>query len=163
MVGGVILSAIALAGCATLTTNQYEATATTTYTWRVKYSIDLPNDRLPRFERFVSTSLVNRNGIKPAGRVIGPDDRGLWWPLLPPRPSVDDVEQRKRSGEEATRPQLVKSVEYQLSYRIGDRQKTLPTNYQVYRQAVKAYPSRTPLQLTLGVNDNSVEKAEPLK
>lgn len=37
---------------------------------------------------------------------------------------------------------------------------TLPTNYDVYRQVVKAYPQITPLELTLGVNDNSVEKAE---
>jgi hypothetical protein len=28
---------------------------------------------------------------------------------------------------------------------------TLPTNYDVYRQVVKAYPQRTPLELTLGV------------
>jgi hypothetical protein len=38
----------------------------------------------------------------------------------------------------------------------------LPTNYEVYRQVVKAYPTRQALQLTLGVNDNSVEKAEPV-
>jgi len=56
-------------------------------------------------------------------------------------------------------PQLLKAVDYQLKF--GDKHRTLPTNYEVYRQVVKAYPQRTPLQLTLGVNDNSVEKAEP--
>jgi hypothetical protein len=66
-------------------------------------------------------------------------------------------------AEQASTPELIKSVEYQLSYRQGDRQVTLPTNYQVYRQVVKAYPTRTPLQLTLGVTDKSVEKAEPMK
>ncbi|QFS51829.1 hypothetical protein GXM_09323 [Nostoc sphaeroides CCNUC1] len=45
---------------------------------------------------------------------------------------------------------------------MGNSQNTLPTNYEVYRQVVKAYPERTPLELTLGVNDNSVEKAEPV-
>jgi hypothetical protein len=49
-----------------------------------------------------------------------------------------------------------------LTYGVGNLQKTLPTNYEVYRQVVKAYPQRTPLKLTLGVNDNSVEKAEPV-
>jgi hypothetical protein len=44
---------------------------------------------------------VNRNGVKPPGAVVGPDDRGLWWPTLPPRPSVDEVEQRKKSQEES--------------------------------------------------------------
>jgi hypothetical protein len=48
---------------------------------------------------------------------------------------------------------------------VGNIQNTLPTNCEVYRQVVKAYPQRTPLELTLGVlgvNDNSVEKAEPV-
>jgi len=56
--------------------------------------------------------------------------------------------------------QLLKAVDYQLKFGGGDKHRTLPTNYEVYRQVVKAY-QRTPLQLTLGVNDNSVEKAEP--
>jgi hypothetical protein len=160
--GGIFLISILLTSCSTVTTNQYEATARTTYTWQVKYSINPTSDRSPRFETFASTSLVNRNGQKPAEAVRGPDDRGLWWPALPPRPTIDQVEQRQRPQELATTPELLKSVEYQLTYRQGDQQRTLPTNYQVYRQVVKAYPSQT-LRLTLGVNNNSVEKAEPIK
>ncbi|MBD2535210.1 hypothetical protein H6G97_39695 [Nostoc flagelliforme FACHB-838] len=45
---------------------------------------------------------------------------------------------------------------------MSNTQNTLRTNYEVYRQAVKAYPQRTSLELALGVNDNSVEKAEPV-
>lgn len=157
---GVIVSAIALTSCSTVTTDQYEATARTTYTWQVKYSLDPTSDKLPRFETFASTSLLNRNGQKPEGAVTGPDDRGLWWPALPPRPTVDEVEQRQRPQEKASTPELLKAVEYQIKFGVGDKQRTLPTNYQVYRQVVKAYPQRTPLQLTLGVNDNSVEKAD---
>jgi hypothetical protein len=78
---------------------------------------------------------------------------------LPPRPSIDEVEQRQRY-EKASTPELLKSVEYQISFGLGNERRTLPTNYQVYRQVVKAYPQKLPLQLTLGVNDNSVEKAE---
>lgn len=161
----VIVSAIAIAitSCSNVTINEYEATAKTTYTWQIKYSLDPTSSKTPRFETFSSTSLINRNGIKPAGAVIGPDDRGLWWPHLPPRPTVDEVEQRKRPQELASKPELVKSVDYQLSYRAGSSQVTLPTNYQVYRQVVKAYPQKIPLKLTLGINDKSVEKAEPLK
>ncbi|KAF3885334.1 MULTISPECIES: hypothetical protein [Nostocales] len=155
-----IASAIALAGCTTLTTTQYEATALTQYTWQVKYANDLTNETSSRFETFGTTSLLNRNGIKPEGAVTGPDDKGLWWAALPPRPSVDEVEQRKQ-GQEASQPELLKSVDYQLTYTLSGEQRTLPANYQVYREVVKAYPSRTPLELTLGVNDNSVEKAEP--
>lgn len=154
--------AIALASCSTVTAQQYEATAKTIYTWQVKYSLDPGSSKSPRFETFASTSLLNRNGLKPAEAVTGPDDRGLWWPALPPRPTVDQVEQRQRPQEQVTTPELVKSVEYKLSYQVGDRTATLPTNYQVYRQVVKAYPLQTPLRLTLGVNDDSVEKAEPV-
>jgi hypothetical protein len=39
---------------------------------------------------------------------------------------------------------------------------TLPTNYAVYRQVVKAYPQQIPLRLTMGINNGSVEKAEPI-
>ena len=45
---------------------------------------------------------------------------------------------------------------------MGNTLSTLPTNYEVYRQVLKAYAQKTPLELTLGVNDNSVEKAEPV-
>jgi hypothetical protein len=50
----------------------------------------------------------------------------------------------------------------EMTYGVGNAQNTLPTNYEVYRQVVKAYAQKTPLELTLGVNDNSVEKAEPV-
>jgi hypothetical protein len=154
-----VLTTLTLTSCSTLTTNQYEATALTSYTWQVKVADDLAKENLARFETFATTSLLNRNGLKPSGAVTGPDDKGLWWPALPPRPSVDEVEQRKKL-QQASNPELLKTVKYELNYRVGEQQRTLPTNYEVYRQVVKAYPSRTPLQLTLGLNDNSVEKAE---
>ncbi|MBC6433755.1 hypothetical protein FM036_25060 [Nostoc sp. HG1] len=156
------LAALTLTSCSTTIAEQYEATALTSYTWQVKYGNNLTNEPQPRIETFATTSVLNRNGVKPPGEVIGPDDRGLWWPTLAPRPSVDEVEQRKKSQEESGKPELMKDVKYKLTYGVGNTQKTLPTNYEVYRQVVKAYPERTPLQLTLGVNDNSVEKAEPV-
>ncbi|WP_226889496.1 hypothetical protein [Nostoc sp. MG11] len=156
------LTALTITSCSTATTEQYEATALTSYTWQIKYANNLTSESQPRIETFAKTSVLNRNGAQPLGKVIGPDDRGLWWPTLPPKPSVDKVEQRKKPQEEAGKPELLKDVEYQISYGVGNAQKTLPTNYDVYRQVVKAYPTRTPLQLTLGVNDNSVEKAEPV-
>lgn len=157
----VVLTALTLSSCSTLTTSQYEATALTTYTWQVKDTNDPNNEPLPQFENFASTSLVNRNGVKPEGAVTGPDERGLWWPALPPRPTVDEVEQRQKPLQKLSKPELLKTVEYKMTYTVGSQQRTLPTNYDVYREVVKAYPSRIPLQLTLGVNDNSVEKAEP--
>ncbi len=36
----------------------------------------------------------------------------------------------------------------------------MPTSYQVYRQVVKAYPHSAPIQLILGINNNTVEKAQ---
>lgn len=151
-----------LAGCTNVTTSEYEATALTTYTWQVEYANNLNSEPSPRLEEFATTSLLNRNGLKPSGAVTGPDDRGLWWPALPVRPTVDDVEQRQGSEQEASKPELLKSVKYKLIYSEGTQQRTLPTNYDVYRQVVKAYPNRTPLELTLGVGDDSVQKAEPI-
>ncbi len=158
-----ILAILTLASCSNVTIDQYEATARTRYTWQVKYAHDLADEPLPRLETFGSNSLLNRNGLKPSGRIIGPDDKGLWWPILPPRPSVDEIEQRKQSStEKFSKPELLKSVEYKITYSSGGQRRTLPTNYQVYRQVVKTYASGTPLELTLGVDDNSVTKAEPV-
>ncbi|MBN3958658.1 hypothetical protein [Nostoc sp. NMS8] len=156
------LTALTLNSCSTTTAEQYEATALTSYTWLVLYANNLTSQPQPRTETFANTSMLNRNGLKPAGAVVGPDDRGLWWPTLPARRSVDEVEQRKRPQEEIGKPELVKNVKYKLTYGVSNLQKTLPTNYDVYWQVVKAYHQRTPLKLTLGVNDNSVEKAEPV-
>ncbi len=147
-----------LAGCTAITTNDYEATAKATYTWQVHYSTS-PSRRQERIETFAANSLINRNGQKPAGAVIGPDDRELWWPAMPPRPTLDEIEQRQKPGEMASQPELLQTVDYQMTYRTGNQTTTLPTNYQVYRQVAKVYPSRSPLHLTLGVNDASVEQA----
>ncbi len=151
---------VALTGCDTVTTDQYESTALTTLTWQVQYSTDPVNDKQPRFEEFASNSLLNRNGEEPKDAVIGPDDKGLWWPKLPPRPTVDEVEQRQKHGEQASKPELLRNVKYEITYQQDGQKLTLPTNYDVYRQVVRAYPSRKPLQLTLGINNSSVTKAE---
>ena len=152
---------VALASCSTLTTDQYEATAQTTLTWQVKYSIDSADDKHPRFEEFASNSLLNRNGEQPKDAVIGPDDKGLWWSALPPRPTIDEVEQRSKPQEQASKPELLRSVKYQITYQQDEQRVTLPTNYDVYRQVARSYRSRKPLQLTLGINNASVTKAEP--
>ncbi|HEY9831733.1 MAG TPA: hypothetical protein V6D26_14220 [Stenomitos sp.] len=154
---------VTLIGCDTVTTNEYEATALTTLTWQVQYSIDPVNDKQPRFEEFASNSLLNRNGEKPKEAVIGPDDQGLWWSKLPPRPSIDEVEQRQKPGEVPSKPELLRNVKYEMTYQQDGKKVTLPTNYDVYRQVARAYPARKPLQLTLGVNNASVTKAEPIQ
>lgn len=151
---------VALTSCSTVTTNQYEATAQTTLTWQVKYSINPANDKMPRFEEFASNSLLSRNGEKAKDAVIGPDEKGLWWPALPPRPSIDQVEQRQQPQEQASSPELLQNEKYQITFQQDGQNVTLPTNYDVYRQVARAYPSRKPLQLTLGINDRSVTKAE---
>ena len=78
-------------------TTDFEASATTTYTWQVEYNPrnvnhDRPNDR--RLERFESTSVTSRNGIRPEAEGSGPDSSGLWWPVLPPERSEE-----RRGGE----------------------------------------------------------------
>jgi hypothetical protein len=155
--------AFLFAGCSTTTTQQYEATALTTLTWRVHYTNDPIEGKRGRFESFASDSLLNRNGQKPEGATVEPDERGLWWPKIPPKPSLAEIEDRqKRPSEKPGTPELLRNVDYRITYPQNGQTVTLPTNYAVYRQVVKAYPQNTPLRLILGVNNSSVEKAEPL-
>lgn len=155
-------AAIAFSGCGVQTTNEYEAKAITTLTWQVNYKNDPMEDKRGRYEEFESISLENINGEKPQGRVTGPDDKGLYWAVLPPKPTIDDIEARqKRNYEEASRPELLRQVKYYITYQQDGQTLTLPTNFEVYRQVVKAHPNKTPLKLTMGLNNGSVEKAEP--
>ena len=156
------LIGLLLTGCDSVLTDQYEATALTTLTWQVNYTDGVNSGKRGRFEEFSSASLLNRNGEKPEGRVTGPDDQELWWPIIPPKPSLDEIEQRQKSAETAGKPELLRTVKYEMTYQKDGQTVTQPTNYQVYRQVVKAYPDNRPLRLTLGINDASVEKAEPL-
>lgn len=151
--------AITLSSCNTVTTNQYEATVQTTLTWQIQYHIDPTNDKVPRFEEFASKSLLTRNGEQPK-QAIGPDEKGLWWPILPPRPTIDEVEQRQKPQEQASAPELLRTAKYQITFVQEQKTVTLPTNYDVYRQVVRTYRTQKPLQLTLGIGDRSVEKAE---
>jgi hypothetical protein len=152
---------IVLNSCTRMIINEYEAKATTTYTWKVEYYIG-NRDKRSRVEKFASNSLENINGEKPSDAYGEADDKGLWWPKIPPEPTLNEIEDLQQPGEEHTNPELLRQVEYTLSYDQGGRYVTLPTNYSVYRQAVKASESGQALKLTLGINDQSVEKAEPI-
>jgi hypothetical protein len=154
--------AFILTSCNSITVDQYEATALTTITWQVPYSSDPSENRHVRFEEFASNSLLNRNGQKPEGRVVGPDDKELWWPLVPPKPSLNEIEARETAYEKAGRPELLRRVRYEISYQQNGQTRTMGTNYDVYRQVVKALPQKRSLRLTTGLNDNSVTKAEPI-
>jgi hypothetical protein len=156
-----LLLAIALHSCSRFTIQEYEATALTSYTWRVEYFIS-HNEKLPRVEKFASSSLLNINGEKPERAAREADEKGLWWPSLPPRPSLDEIEQRQKPSERHSRPELLRTVKYHLSYTRDGREVRLPTNYSVYRRAVKAHAKGQSLKLTLGINNGWVEKAEPL-
>ena len=152
------------AGCGTQNVTQYEATALTILTWQVNYTNTSTDGRLGRFEEFASVSLLNRNGEKPEAATFGPDDQGLWWAKVPPKPSLDEIEERQqRPYEKPGKPELLRQVKYHISYQQDGQNITLPTNYVVYRQVVKAYPKKIPLQLTMGINNGSVEKATPIE
>ncbi|EDX86639.1 hypothetical protein S7335_4344 [Synechococcus sp. PCC 7335] len=168
-VAAALVLSVSAFGCNQVQTNaseataEFQGTAITTYTWQVEYiptspGQDRPNDR--RLEQFESTTLTTTNGIRPDAAGSGPDSKGLWWPTLPPEPTVDDIESRLRPGETARSPEIIKSADYTLSFNQAGEEKTLPTDYEVYREAVKAFERGRPLQLTLGPQDNSVIQAE---
>ncbi|ESA38891.1 hypothetical protein N836_30655 [Leptolyngbya sp. Heron Island J] len=153
---------VAIAACEPITTNfstsDYSANATVTYTWHVRYNQDSGQDRPndTRIEKFASVSLENQNGVRPGLAVTGPDEKGLWWPQLPPKPTVDDIEARLDKNERPEAPELIKSVDYTLTVNQAGQQRTLPTRYEVYREAVKAHANQSPLEVILGPQDGSV-------
>jgi hypothetical protein len=152
--------ALGLTSCDQKTINQYEATATVTYTWQVEYSVDQDKTNQIRREKFASTSLINKNGERPGEAVTGPDDKGLWYPALPPRPTVDELEARKRPQEIMGQPELLKDADYTITYESEGQTINASTNYDVYRTVVKALPNQQSLELTLGVDNKFVQKAD---
>ena len=118
-------------------------------------------DKRGRVEEFESTSLMNVNGEKPEGAILQDDNTGLWWPKLPPKPSIDEIESKaKNAAEKPGKLELGQNVEYRVKFDKDGERLNLPTNYQVYRQVAKNYPD-TPLTFTMGVNNGSVTKATP--
>lgn len=155
--------AIALASCSETVTNDFEAMAVTTYTWRAEYlpagvNQDRPRDR--RIEEFETNSLINMNGeptVDPTGER---DSDGIWWPALPPKPTVDELEARLQDGEKYEEPLIDKSIDFTITFDQQGQTVTLPTNAAVYRLAVQATERDRPLKLLLGPQDGSVQKAE---
>jgi hypothetical protein len=157
------ISSLILVSCGTQTISEYEATAVTKISWRVNYTRDPSEARQNRYEQFESASLTNRNGEKPEGGIVCPQKQDLWCPPIPPQPTVDEIEARRKAPyEKPTKPERLWEIKYYITYQKDGQTITLPTNYEVYRQVVKAYPNKTPLQLTMGINNGSVEKAEPM-
>ena len=161
---GAVVAIVSLTGCAEVEVAEYEAIAVTRYVWQVEYNRDTQQDRPAdrRLETFAETSLENINGQEPGSAVTGPDDRELWWPALPPRPTLDEMEARQQGREAIGTPELQTQVDYELRYDVGGRPVSKPTDFAVYRQAVKALRQGQALRLTLGVDDSTVEKAEPI-
>jgi hypothetical protein len=147
-----------LIGCTPVNTADYSAKAITTYVWRVEY--DNGNTRTPdRIEDFTSTALTTYNSVKPEDAVTGPDEKGLYWPALPPKPTLDEVEKRA-SNEKPGAPLLHQIDRYEVSYNREGKNVTVPTNYDVYRTVSQNAKTQTPLKFILGVDDQRVEKAE---
>ena len=154
--------ALLFSGCGSQQSSQYEATSTATITWRVPYyEGDITNDKRPRYQEFESVSLTSINGQKPEG-AVRQDDKGIWWPKNPPRPTVDRIEAgKKKPYEKIGKVEALRQVEYRVKYNQDGERINLPTNHSVYRQVVKAYPD-IPLNFTMGINNGSVTKATPI-
>ena len=154
---------VAIASCEEVVTHNYEAMAVTTYTWRAEYTpqgVSPDRPREGRLETFETNSLVNMNGEPTVEATGDRDANGIWWPALPPKPTVEELEARQKEGEVFSEPLIDKSVEYSLTFDHNGDTVTLPTDYAVYRQAVKAHESERSLKLLLGAQDAYVQKAE---
>lgn len=145
-----------------VTTGTYEATATVTYTRQVEYAKSFDQARTIHRETFGSTSLVNRNGQKPDGAVTGPDENGLWWPALPPEPTAEELDSRKQHPNEQLSPDLLKQVDYAITFDYQGQRRTLPTNKSVYREAAQALTQQQALELTYGPGESTVAAARSI-
>ena len=110
-----LILAIVFGGCSRIVVDDYQALALTTYTWRVEYFISR-NKINPRVEEFASSSLLNIDGEKPDGAFGGKDDRELWWGRIPPKPSLDQIEELEEVGENHRPPSLLRTVDFSLQY-----------------------------------------------
>jgi hypothetical protein len=109
------------------------ATALATYGWEVAYFPErFRNDsHRHRIEAFASAELLNRNGIQPEGNVLGPDDEGVWWPRLPPRPTAEQLDERRDGTFRDNKPPLLqRNVRYWLDCEEG----TFATTDEQYRR-----------------------------
>ncbi len=153
---------MAIAGCREVVTEQYEARAITTYVWEAEYrprGVTPDRPREGRIETFERNSLVNSNGqptVEPTGER---DAQGIWWPALPPKPTVEELEARQKPGEVYEAPLIRKSIEYTLTFDNAGRSVTLPAHESVYREAVKAAERDRPLKLLLSAQDQFVQQA----
>jgi hypothetical protein len=144
----------------TVTTDTYEATATVTQTWRAEYARSFDRRQTIHMQTFESNSLVNRNGVRPEGAATGPDDEGLYWPPLPPRPTADDLDGRKREPiEQRTDPAIFREVDYAITFDYDGQRRTLPTTRTVYREASRAFADQQPLEVTFGPGEQSIGAA----
>ena len=144
----------------TVTTGTYEATATVTQTWRAEYARSFDRRQTIHMQTFESNSLVNRNGVRPEGAATGPDDNGLYWPPLPPRPTADELDDRKRETiEQRTDPAILREVDYAITFDYNGQRRTLPTSRSVYREASRAFADQQALEVTFGPGEQSIGKA----
>lgn len=135
----IIAAFLALNGCTEKnrlipTTQCNAAIAIATQTWEVNYYINKTSGGLntQRKQAFQRNTLTNLNGEKPVDGVSS-DDNGIWWAALPPRPTVDEMDQHRQLQEQNDPPLLQRSVDYQL--RCEDR--TLKTDALTYREAAR--------------------------
>lgn len=114
------------------------AVAIATQTWTVNYYINKTSGGLntQRIQTFQSNTITNLNGEKPVD-AVSVDDNGVGWGAIPPRPTADEVDQRRDIQERNDPPQLQRSVTYQLQCENG----TLSTDALTYREAARAIRS----------------------
>ncbi|KAM3107325.1 hypothetical protein [Phormidesmis sp. 146-33] len=147
----IILLLLALSGCAENTelipqTRCNRAVAIATQTWEVDYYISKTSGDMntQRTHAFQSNTITNLNGEKPANAATGPDDNGIWWAALPPRPTADEVDQHRETQERNDPPMLQRSVDYHLRCETG----MLLTDAQTYREAARAIRLRQSVSVT---------------
>jgi hypothetical protein len=142
------------------------AIADATYTWRVNYYTDRTGGaNANRWEEFSSTNLTTRNGTRPTGAVTGPDDNNIWYPKLPPRPTPDEMDDRRQPGESQDPPEMLTEVKYTLQCADGN----LKADRHLYRQTARAFRAgeKVAARYTLGrvlnasiPNGGTVENSE---
>ncbi len=140
-------------------TRCFTAVAIATQTWEVNYYTSKTSGGLntQRSQPFQSNTITNLNGEKPTD-AVSVDDNGIGWAALPPRPTADEVDQRREIQEQNDSPQLQRSVEYQLRCESG----TLKTDAPTYREASRAIRSGQSVRVSyIGDRALKIKAQEP--
>ncbi|MEX0267942.1 DUF1565 domain-containing protein [Leptolyngbyaceae cyanobacterium UHCC 1019] len=132
-----------------------EAIAHATQAWRVNYYSDRtrqnPNNQ--RLVEFGSAERVTRNGKvespQPQAKSVelGTQEKGVWYPPVPPQPTASEMAESREAGERIGSPELYRAVKYTFVCGAGE----LEAGADTYQAALAQIQAEQPIRVSYGM------------